>query len=237
MTPRRAGIIQALRATGALLLALFIVGSWYMAVAALSAVLPVSGRPQIPAAPGQAVFLCEAPYHTDIALPLQDPQMNWRGELAGALPSWLGPETYLLVGWGDAVFFSQVLHPDDMTPARAMSAIAGINPTAVRIVPVDARSVADHCMRLDVDPQGRKEIIEHIRASFRPGPDGRPQIITTPVSGEILIRARGRYSLFNTCNQWTATALGKAGLPRALFAPFSASVTGPLRAAHPPHRP
>jgi hypothetical protein len=58
--------------------------------------------------------------------------------------------------------------------------------------------------------------------------DGNYQSIPTTVRGELLLAAKGRYSPFNTCNQWTAHALGKAGLPRASFAPFAWSVTQPL---------
>lgn len=223
-----------LRGCVAVLLAFLIACFWYVAGAALSAALPAAGRTQALTGQNHPVFLCEAPYHTDIALPLRDPRIDWRSELAGALPPWLDPEAYLLIGWGDAVFFTQVLHPEDMTPGRAIRALAGANPTAVRIVPVDARSVADYCMPLGVDTEGREAIIAHIRETFRRGPDGKPEFLATPVAGEVLVRARGRYGLFNTCNQWTAAALGKAGLPRAPFAPFSASVTGPLRRAQPP---
>lgn len=211
------------------MLALFIVCFWYLGAAALSATFPAPGRAQAAYPEQQAVFLCEAPFHTDIALPFRDPTINWREELAGSLPPWLGADTYLLFGWGDSVFFTQVLEPADLTPGRALSALAGANPTAVRIVPVAARSVAEYCMPLAVDAPGRSAIIDHIRESFRHDALGNPRFLATPVDGEILVHARGRYSLFNTCNQWTARALGKAGLARAGFAPFSSSVTRPVR--------
>lgn len=226
-SPPKAGLY--VKVTGLILLACLILCFWYLALAALSTLLAGKGRAQSPAADEPVSFLCEAPFHTDIALPLNDPLIRWESELRDALPAWMPPDTYLLFGWGDSVFFSRVLTPEDMTPPRALSALAGLNRVAVRIVPVDGASVQEYCSPIRIDAEGRSELINHIRETFRRDDDGRLQTIPTPVPGEILVQAEGRYSLLNTCNQWTARALGKAGLPRAGFAPFAWNVTFPLQ--------
>lgn len=229
MQIRRAQIMTSLKGAGLTLIALAILCFWYVAAAGLSAAMPAAGRVQAPG-PGEALtYLCEAPFHTDIALPLRDPLVNWESELQGALPLWMPPDTYLLFGWGDSVFFTRVLEPGDLTASRALGALAGLNPAALRIVPVDGPSVEEYCEPIPVDTEGRAALIGHIRDTFRFDADGVLKTIETPVRGEILVRATGRYSVYNTCNQWTAAALGKAGLPRALFAPFSFSVTKPLK--------
>ncbi|MFN7054517.1 DUF2459 domain-containing protein [Hyphomonas sp.] len=224
-------ILAVLKGGGLMVLALGICAYWYLAAAALSALLPSGGRVQAQAEGEPPAFLCEAPFHTDIALPLNDPLVDWHDLLGGALPRWMPADTYLLVGWGDSVFFTRVLHPEDMTASRALGALAGLNPVAMRIVPVDGRSVEELCHRLEVDREGRAALITRIRETFREDADGLVKTLPTPVPGEILIKAKGRYSMFNTCNQWTAAALGHAGLPRAAFAPFSFSVTKPLNRA------
>lgn len=229
MNIRQDKIWSFLKGAGLMLIALLILCFWYLGAAFVSAAMPLGGRAQIPSGSEPVTFICEAPFHTDIALPLNDPLINWQTELADALPYRLPPDTYLLFGWGDSVFFTQVLEPDDMTASRALSALAGANQAALRIVPVDGWSVQEYCEAMPVDAAGRAALIEHIRESFKPGTDGELQLIETPVPGEVLVKARGRYSLFNTCNQWTAAALGRAGLPRAAFAPFSFGVTKPLK--------
>lgn len=226
-----ANIMTGLKVAGLAILALAIICFWYLGAAWLSEKLPAGGRAQL-VDPGQPVtYLCEAPFHTDIALPLHDPIFNWTNELGNELPAWMPADTYILFGWGDSVFFTSVLQPEDMTARRVIGALAGLNPTAVRIVPVDGGSVDEFCDPITVDTEGRTALIAHIRATFQRGPEGELDTIPTPVAGEILVRAQGRYSMFNTCNQWTAAALGKAGLPRSLFAPFAWNVTSPLRAA------
>lgn len=234
MTIRAAQIITFLKGAGLkgaapTLAALLILCFWYLGAAWLSGKLPSGGRVQMVEAATPPTYLCEAPFHTDIALPLYDPLFNWSAELQDELPAWLPPDTYVLFGWGDSVFFTRVLQPEDMTPGRVLSALAGMNDTAVRIVPVDGASVNEFCKPIPVDDEGRAALIEHIRETFERDAEGGLSIIPTPVAGEILVHATGRYSMFNTCNQWTAAALGKAGLPRSLFAPFAWNVTSPLQ--------
>nr|WP_290919817.1 DUF2459 domain-containing protein [Hyphomonas sp. 34-62-18] len=231
MQIRRAQIMAGLKVAAVALVALLILCFWYLGAAWLSGKLPLSGRAQLAEAGTPVTYLCEAPFHTDIALPLYDPLFNWSEELKDELPAWLPPDTYVLFGWGDSVFFTRVLQPEDMTPGRVLSALAGLNDTAVRIVPVDGASVDEFCEPIAVDQEGRAALIAHIRETFERDGKDELQIIPTPVPGEILVHAKGRYSMFNTCNQWTAAALGKAGLPRSWFAPFAWNVTSPLQAA------
>lgn len=230
MQIRRAQIMAGFKGAGLAIVALLILCFWYLGAAWLSGKLPFGGRAQAEEPGAPVTYLCEAPFHTDIALPLHDPLFDWAAELKDELPAWLPPDTYVLFGWGDSVFFTRVLQPEDMTPGRVLSALAGLNETAVRIVPVDGGSVDEFCAPIQVDSEGRAALIAHIRETFERDSAGELQMIPTPVPGEILVHARGRYSIFNTCNQWTAAALGKAGLPRALFAPFAWNVTSPLQA-------
>jgi len=211
-----------------LLTAIAVCAFWYLGAAWLSGRLPLQGKlaDLPPARP--AAYLCEAAFHTDIALPLDGEVVNWRKTLRGYLPDYLPRDTYLLFGWGDSVFFTEVLLPEDLTPGRALSALAGMNPAAMRIVPVYGSDVRSVCRPLPGGQSAKTLLIDQILRSLRTNMDGHYQSIPTDVHGELLLAAKGRYSPFNTCNQWTARALGKAGLPRAGFAPFAWSVTQPL---------
>lgn len=230
MTARRY-LFTGLKWSGLALLALSVCAFWYIGAAWLSGALPSKGKlGHLP--PGKpAAFLCEAAFHTDIALPLDGELINWRKELRGYLPDYLPRDTYLLFGWGDSVFFTKVLFPEDLTVGRGLSALAGLNPVAMRIVPVYGSDVRAVCDPLPGGQQTKAVLIEEILNSLKKDSDGAYRPIETSVPGELLLLAKGRYSLFNTCNQWTATALGKAGLPRAAFAPFAWSVTSPLQRA------
>ena len=221
-------LITGLRWAALALIAALICGVWYLGAAWLSGALPITGlTAHLPPAKPTA-YLCEAAFHTDIALPLDGEVINWRKEFRGLIPDYLPRDTYLLFGWGDSVFFTKVLYPEDLTASRALKAIAGMNPVAMRIVPVYGSDVRSVCKPLRGGQDTKAALIDEILKSLKKDADGAYRPIETSVPGELLLSARGRYSPFNTCNQWTARALGKAGLPRAAFAPFAWSVTEPL---------
>ncbi len=221
-------LITGLRWSGLALAAAFVCAFWYLGAAWLAGAMPLAGKTAHlpPARP--AAYLCEAAFHTDIALPLDGEVINWRNEFRGLIPDYLPRDTYLLFGWGDSVFFTKVLYPEDLTVSRALKALAGLNPVAMRIVPVYGSDVRSVCKPLPGGQDTKSVLIGEILNSLKKDTDGVYRPIETSVPGELLLNARGRYSPFNTCNQWTATALGKAGLPRAAFAPFAWSVTEPL---------
>lgn len=222
-------MFRGLRAAGLAFAALLVCFIWYAGAAWLSGSLPTRGKTAHlpPAKP--AAYLCEAAFHTDIALPLDGEVINWRKELRGYLPDYLPRDTFLLFGWGDSVFFTKVLYPEDLTIGRALSALAGMNPVAMRIVPVYGSDVREYCQPLPGGQDTKVILIDEILASLKKTSDGAYLQLETSVPGELLLLAKGRYSPFNTCNQWTARALGRAGLPRALFAPLAWSVTEPLK--------
>lgn len=200
----------------------------YLSAAWISASLPSKGRMQADAGTAGSIYLCEAPFHTDFAVPLNDPQANWRAELAGLLPWGLPEDTYLLFGWGDYRFFTEVFQLADLSAGVAVSALAGLNETAVRTLPVSGKDVRESCRQVALDSEGRAALFAHITETLERDDAGAVQSMPTDVYGEILLKAHGRYSPFNTCNQWTAEGLGKAGLPRAAFAPFTFSIMRPL---------
>ncbi len=227
----RTALIKAAFWGGLSLAALLVCGFWYLGAAWLSGMLPSAGKlAHVP--PGKPpAYLCEAAFHTDLALPLDGEIANWRKDFRGYLPDYLPRDTYLLFGWGDSVFFTKVLYPEDLTFWRGVTALAGRNPVAMRIAPVYGSDVRELCKPLPGGQETKRILIDEIRASLKRDAEGKYIEIDTDVPGELLLAAKGRYSPFNTCNQWTARALGKAGLPHAVFAPFAWSVTQPLNLA------
>ncbi|MFN7179078.1 DUF2459 domain-containing protein [Hyphomonas sp.] len=228
MTAKRL-TMKTLKWSGLILAAFLVACLWYAGAAWLSGMFPLKGKSASVPPARPAVYLCEAAFHTDIALPLDGEIINWRKEFRGHLPDYLPRDTFLLFGWGDSIFFTEVLHPDALTPKRALSALAGMNPVAMRIVPVYGSDVRSVCDPLPGGQETKAVLISEIIRSLRKDREGNYIELETPVFGELLLSAHGRYSPFTTCNQWTANALGKAGLPRAVFAPFTWNVTRPLR--------
>jgi uncharacterized protein (TIGR02117 family) len=227
--------VRALRGTlriGALFLAalvLLIVS--YFAAALVSALFPDAGRAQ--QADGEPlVYVCTSLAHADIIMPSQDPLIDWASILP-AIPPGLPSETYLAFGWGDLRFFLETPRWADIRISVALGALAGLHDTAIRVVPVNQPADDPDCHALRVDRAGRQALINHIRASL--AGEAAPQPVA--LSGfETYYLAKGRYGPLRTCNQWVAEALADAGLPHALFAPFSFSIIWPLAKERLAHR-
>ncbi|WP_119274224.1 DUF2459 domain-containing protein [Taklimakanibacter deserti] len=210
---------------GARLVAILVLLAVLYSAAALSfALSPVSGRPQ--QADGEPlVYVCTSLAHADIVMPSRDPLIDWSTHFPAVTPPGLPAGAYLAFGWGDLRFFREVPTWADVRPSIALSALAGVNDTALRVIAINPPANDPDCRALRVDRAGRQALIDYIRATLADETQSRP---VEQAHLEAYYLARGRYSPLRTCNQWVADALAAAGLPHALFAPFSFSITWPL---------
>lgn len=206
-------------------LAVFALPALAYLIAALGfALLPAAGRPQ--QAEGEpVVYVCASLAHADIMMPSRDPLIDWRTLFPTVVPPALPADAYLAVGWGDLRFFRETETWADVKLTTALSALAGLNDTALRVMAVNPPAADPECRPLRIDRAGRQALIEHIRASLA---DEAQHLPAAQTGLEAYYLARGRYSPLRTSNQWVADALAAAGLPYARFAPFSFSVTWPL---------
>jgi uncharacterized protein (TIGR02117 family) len=203
----------------------------YIITALGFALVPDAGRAQ--QADGEPpIYVCTSLAHADIVMPSKDPLIDWHS-LLPALPPRLPGEAYLAFGWGDLRFFLEAPRWADVRMSVALGALAGLHDTAIRVVPVNQPADDPDCHALRVDRAGRQALITHIRASL--AGEASPQPVAR--SGfETYYLAKGRYGPLRTCNQWVAEALADAGLPQAIFAPFSFSIIWPLAKERLAHR-
>jgi uncharacterized protein (TIGR02117 family) len=199
----------------------------YALTALAAALLPVSGRAQSLTADDPAIFVCATFAHTDIVAPIHDDATDWRGaffDVASDVPD----SAYLAIGWGDLGFYRDTPRWSDLRFSTALTALAGLGPTALRVFAVKAPTNAGGCIKIIVDRAGRQALARFILATAENDGADRPRLIDSPRAGEAFYAAKGRYSPWRTCNVWASEALAKAGAPIALWAPFSFGVTWPL---------
>ncbi|MBP2314049.1 DUF2459 domain-containing protein [Azospirillum soli] len=71
-----------------------------------------------------------------------------------------------------------------------------------------------------------RALVDYVRGSFRR--DGGGAVMPLPGSGygptDLFYEAVGRYSLYDTCNEWTAKGLRAAGVTVGAWAPFEGGV-------------
>src|SRR5262249_9611928 len=122
---------------------------------------------------------------------------------------------YLEVGWGDRDFYQAarpglglLLQAALKSPASVLFVI-GLPTTVTRYFPY-----AD-ILESPLSRRGLQELVSFSHATYKRDPMGR-MIRLGPGHNHqhsLFYLAEGDYSLFNTCNSWTARALQAAGLP------------------------
>ena len=191
------------------------------------ALLPVSGRVQSIADGDRIILACASIAHTDIVVPIDDDAGDWSRTFAAATFD-MPRSADLAIGWGDFRFYRDTPVWADMRLSTALKALAGLGPTTVHVIAIDPPADTSDCIKIAVDRAGRQALARFIDDTVETDSGGYPRVLDAPHAGEVFYAAKGRYSPWRTCNVWASEALAKAGMPVALWAPFSFDVTWPL---------
>jgi uncharacterized protein (TIGR02117 family) len=160
------------------------------------------------AEPCREITVVNHGYHTGIIVPLRDfePHRFLR-------TSFFNGYQWLEIGWGDADFY-QAAGEDVwlglkalLTPTDAVMHISAfLRPPAERFRAAELVQVA-------VTEDGYRRLINRLKLQFIRTRDGRVKPIRPGLYGRsYFFRARGVYSIFYTCNSWTAEVLAYAGV-------------------------
>lgn len=154
------------------------------------------------------VFVTGHGWHTGLVVPAHDLQARFP-----ALKKRFGDAPYIEFGWGDLDFYQA----EEVTAGVALKAI--LWPTAAVMhavaVPTDIRAYfpGSEIQRLCLSQRNYASLIDFIAGSFRPNGKGDVVILGNGLYGDSsFFGATGAYSVFNTCNTWTAKGLKSAGL-------------------------
>lgn len=177
-------------------------------LACASAPPAVERRPDRPGDGRRAVYVIGHGWHTGIVMPAEDFQV-----LFPALGERFGDIPYIEFGWGDQGFYQAE------KPTLGLSLTALLWPTRAVMhavaVPADVQAYfpGSDVRRLCLSQGGYDALLRFIAGSFRQNEDGRIFPLGRGLYGDSsFYEALGGYSLFNTCNTWTARALKSAGL-------------------------
>ncbi|WP_242916846.1 TIGR02117 family protein [Pontibacter liquoris] len=176
---------------------------------------------------GVEIFVISNGVHTDLVVPVKTPDIDWRQRLplyqfAGADSTY----TYLSFGWGDRRFYVETPEWKDLTPDVAISAALWPTPSALHVAYLRGRlAPGKRQRRLQLSPAQYQQLVTYITHSFQQQ-NGR--FILMPGVGytdqDNFYEARGRFFLFNNCNNWVNRGLKAAGVRTALWAPLPFAV-------------
>jgi uncharacterized protein (TIGR02117 family) len=147
-------------------------------------------------------------WHTGVVIPATVLQSRL-APLAARFPR----ASYLEIGWGDAGFYQA----KEITSALTLRAIFWPTDSVVHVVGFDlppAHYFPDsESIPLCLKPEQMALLLQFISDSFALSAEGSLQSLDKGIYGDSqFYRGEGDYSLFNTCNTWTAKGLKSAGL-------------------------
>lgn len=178
------------------------------------------GDPDLfPVGPGEVgvtVRLLDNGFHTDLAVPRS--LLEAGDDALARAAKGLAPGDWVLVGWGDAVFYVDQSPIRDRLPdgARAFFRPGG-NPSVVMLDPTrtDPAAWPDASRRvtLRLSQAGARAMRARIRASLSVDAAGAPIISARRKTDDaVFFCSRERFSIVRLCNHWTAEVLNAAGL-------------------------
>ncbi len=175
--------------------------------------------------PTKTIYLVNHGWHAGLVLLHSDiPSHHWLGTLP------FRRAVYLEVGWGDKDYYQT---PDPhlgiklkalFLPTTSVLHIVGIN------APVTGYFANSEIIQIELTVAGFERLLGYIAHSHAMDDAGQAIPLEAGLYGDSrFYLSRERYTLFKTCNTWTARALRAAGYP--ITPAFTFSVNGLMRQA------
>jgi len=160
--------------------------------------------------------------HTEIAMPLVTPEIDWRTIFpASDLPASGRDYTHVSASWGERKFFLETPTWADVNPLTVINAMLG-GDGVVHVAHYVRPAPSDDYRVLHLRPSEYRALAEAIVAQVDPV-EAR-EVLPGYASHDVFYTAKGTYHLGNTCNQWTSDRLASAGVETGRWTPFSGGV-------------
>lgn len=177
---------------------------------------------------GTDIYVRTNGVHTDIVLPIKTIVRDWSNIIpASDLHNTNGQFSYMSFGWGDKGFYLDTPTWADLKASTALIAATGLGSTAMHIEAVPQPQASDSIRHLRIDDATLKSIVADIDRSFKLDAKNQVEHINTTANyneHDAFYEAKGRYSIFTTCNEWTRTTLSNAKIKTAVFSPMQSGV-------------
>lgn len=203
----------------------------YLAAAFVLGFVSVNGT--FTATPGGVpVAVCSNGVHTDFVLPVKTDAVDWTALFPHeAFPAPVDRYDRIGIGWGDLAFYKSTPRWSDFDAATALRAVAGLGPAALHVQYRPGPGAFENCAAVTIGAAQYRRLAEYISATLIAA--GRP-VAAGYGGSDAFFPARGRFTLFKTCNVWVGEGLKAAGLPTGLWTPFAFQVLPRLQHAAAP---
>ena len=145
------------------------------------------------------------------------------GDLCGDILDGIGYDNYdryMSFGWGEENFYLNTPTWDDLTIKNAFTALFFITPSLINVAAHSYRE--KHWIDISLSSEELARMNEFIATTFKNDESGGKIKLESDFypRTEMFYKAKGKYTLFNTCNTWVNSALKYSGLKACLWTPF-----------------
>jgi uncharacterized protein (TIGR02117 family) len=170
--------------------------------------------------------------HTDFVMPVKSTLHDWSKMLPYSDFEIADPSfNYIALGWGDKGFFIGTPTWADLKFSTAFNAAFGLSTSAMHVTyKRNSPKISGDCKRLELTHAQYIILVNYIKNSFQAA-NGKFTPIKHPGYSDYdcFYEAKGKYSLFNTCNVWTGNGLKVTGVPVADWTPLCGGVLQNLK--------
>jgi uncharacterized protein (TIGR02117 family) len=173
-------------------------------------------------------YACDNGVHVDLVLPAAGQGRDWfevfsPSHFAGDVTA----ASHVVLGWGAKSFYATTREWSDIRPVPVLKALFWQDSAVLHVSFGGNPAGCTNCRRVSSDIAGRDALFAYIDATLHGLP--RHADLAGYGANDTFYEAAGTYSLFRTCNVWTADALKQSGQRMALWSPFSFQIMGLLR--------
>lgn len=160
--------------------------------------------------------------HTDIVVPVKTAQMDWakyiKYEHTDDKDTTMA---YVGIGWGDKGFYLQTPEWSDLKFSTAFKAMFYLSTSAIHATFYRQISEDENCKAIQISYRQYEALNKFLVNSFDLDADGNtihiPSVNDGYGSTDAFYEAKGKYSLFYSCNTWANNALKAASQKACLW--------------------
>ena len=159
------------------------------------------------------IFLMKSGVHTDFILPVCNSIKDWRQEFPLANTGFKDSSSTLIsIGWGDKTFYMNTPTWADLSLQTALTVPFGIGPSAIHATYYQQLLDDRPTVRLLLTTKHYQKLVRYIENTLQHNSKGRTKYIKATMPGVVTgndayYAAKGRYSVFFTCNTWVNSGL------------------------------
>lgn len=178
---------------------------------------------------GVEIFIKSNGVHTDFVVPRQNEICNWDSVVS--VNETIAKDSnakYVAFGWGDKGFFIDTPEWKDLKFSVAFKSVFALSTTAMHVSYRSGKPLLNEdCKSVYISKVQYKTLVLYINNSFQKDSLTQKTILIPKAhyhNYDAFYEAKGKYSLFKTCNEWTRKGMSTSGIKCPMWSVLPKSV-------------